>query len=69
MLHTPHYLGKNDHKLKIRTIPANSLYFQNSFFPKVIHDWNELPEDIVCSESINSFLTNLRKLKANKTTF
>ena len=30
-------------------------YRQFSFFPRTIREWNELPEDIVCASSVESF--------------
>lgn len=64
ILLTPYFIGKNDHELKIRTISANHLHFQNSFFPKAIHEWNKLDMDIVDSENKRSFATKLRQIKA-----
>ena len=42
------------------TVPrALTSYYQMSFFPKTIHDWNNLPYQIIESDSINLFLNRL----------
>ena len=45
---------------------ANSTIKQNSFNHRVINDWNNLSNDIVCAESINSFKTLLDKFWQSK---
>lgn len=49
-LKQPTYVSpRTDHCLKIRELNSRINTFKYSFFPKTIHDWNALPEEIVCS--------------------
>lgn len=38
-------------------------YFQKSFFPKTISDWNALPLDVKSAPSLSSFKTKIRNIK------
>ena len=42
-------------------ISCRSHPFFGSFYPKTIRDWNALPELLVNKESVDSFVTNLKK--------
>ena len=39
---------------------------QHSFSHRVINDWNQLPDYVVLSESLNSFKSNLNKCWRDK---
>ena len=39
----PCYKGRSGHPKKIRRIQLRLLPYHQSFFPRTIHDWNNLP--------------------------
>ena len=45
----------------IRTIPANTNLYYNSFYPSPLQDWNNLPQEIKESSSVASFKYQLNK--------
>jgi len=49
-----------NHPFKYQTIKANTTNFKNSFFVKVVPEWNSLPAAAVCSVSITGFKSKLR---------
>ena len=49
------------HRLKVAKPPAVSSVRQNHFSTQVVSDWNALPEEIVCSPSVNAFKSALDK--------
>lgn len=57
----PTYVSRRlDHTLKIREMPARTNAFMNSFFPRTIQTWNQLPRDIIQVASDDKFLVALR---------
>ena len=58
-----HYIGRNDHNSKVCIITARHKYFQNSFFPRTICDWNSLPQDMIDINNKLSFANSLKKLR------
>ena len=53
------YVLRNEHNFP--EIRSRTSSYQNSFFPKTIHNWNELDNDIKSSDSLEKFI---RKLNA-----
>ena len=53
------YNSRYYHPLHFTVPRASTSYYQMSFFPKTIHDWNNLPYQIIESDSINLFLNRL----------
>lgn len=51
----PDYLSRKDHKNKVKRITAGTKYFENSFFPRTIVEWNQLPESIVDQPTVKKF--------------
>ena len=51
----PSYVGRNDHRKKIRRLQSRLLPYHNSFFPKTIRDWNRLSTEIIEAESVMDF--------------
>ena len=49
------------HRLKVTKKPAISCVRRNHFATRVVSDWNALPEDIVCSPSVNALKNRLDK--------
>ena len=49
------------HRLKVAKKPAISRVRRNHFASRVVSDWNALPEDIVCSPSVNALKNRLDK--------
>ena len=47
------------HSHKFRTIRAKTEAYRQSFFPRTIPDWNQLPPSIVEAPSIDSFKARL----------
>lgn len=70
---TPEYLNEpmpeaHDHPYNLRqrgaaNFNAHTSYFQKSFFPKTITDWNTLPRDVKKAPSLSSFKTKIRNIK------
>jgi hypothetical protein len=46
----------------IQPIHSNTLYFQYSFFPRTIADWNRLPTTIIAAPSIVAFRSQLTQV-------
>ena len=42
--------------------PSQTAAYRNSFFPRTISEWNELPEIIVSAQSLNIFKDRLNEL-------
>ena len=55
------YMLRNIHN--IPQFRARTSTFLDSFFPQTIQDWNNLPNDIQSSESIETFVRRLNKDK------
>ena len=51
----PCYVGRKDHRKKVRRIQSRILPYHNSFFPKTIRDWNVLSPDAIETQSIKEF--------------
>ena len=49
------------HRLKVAKKPAISRVRRNHFATRVVSNWNALPEDIVCSPSVNALKNRLDK--------
>lgn len=49
------------HPWKLEKPRAKTKIRQNTFSNRVINDWNNLPAEVVCSETINSFKNGLEK--------
>lgn len=63
-------LGRSDHSLKLCRLSAGYKFYQYSFFPRTIIEWNQLNEETVSSQSKNSFLSSLKRyLKTNDVVF
>ena len=50
----PHYLTRG-HKFKLYKCAPKSKMRENYFTVRVVNDWNSLPENVVCSPSLNAF--------------
>ena len=50
----PHYLTRG-HKFKLYKCAPKSKMRENFFTVRVVNDWNSLPENVVCSPSVNAF--------------
>lgn len=59
----PNYIGHNDHIMKICRMQASHQFFQWSFFPRGICEWNSLPEHVVTAPTIDSFSSRLEKFR------
>ena len=57
----PCYVGRNDHRKKIRRLQSRVLQYHNSFFPRTIREWNKLPAEILETESAQEFKRMLIK--------
>lgn len=53
--------ARTNHDKSIRPFISRCNSFKYSYFPSVIEIWNNLPRDIVSSESLESFTANLEK--------
>lgn len=53
---------RTNHNKTIRPYSAKNNTFKYSFFPRVIDDWNKLPEEIVNSTSAQSFAETLTSM-------
>ena len=51
----PCYVGRNDHRKKIRRLQSRILPYHTSFFPKTIRDWNRLSQNTMNVESLKDF--------------
>lgn len=61
----PTYVShRTDHSMKIREYRCRVNIFKYTFFPKTIHDWNDLPDHIVTAPP-SSFSTHLQRLMFN----
>lgn len=52
---------RSNHPNKFRTIRASTEVYRNSYFPRTIPQWNNLPSQTVTSSTIDSFKNNLTK--------
>lgn len=50
-----------NHNKCFQTFQCKSSEYKNSYFPKTVIDWNNLPEQVVCAETVQSFKTALIK--------
>ena len=50
---------RGSHKLKYQIPKVTKDVFKFSFFPRTLKDWNNLPEEIVVSDSLNIFKDRL----------
>lgn len=50
---------RSNHQNKFREIRASSTIYQNSFFPRTIPTWNNLPSELVDSVSLDTFKNRL----------
>lgn len=61
-LKEPSYVSpRTDHHLKVREYRCRINLFKYSFFPRTIHEWNNLPADVI-SSTPSSFSTALKNL-------
>ncbi|KAK3085893.1 hypothetical protein FSP39_010100 [Pinctada imbricata] len=51
----PLRFSRNMHSLSFQIPSCRTQIRQNSFFPRTIKDWNQLPLDTVMSDSVESF--------------
>ena len=51
----PNYIGRHDHRRKIRRIQSRLLPYHNSVFPRTIREWNNLSAAVLEIESFNEF--------------
>jgi len=49
------YNTRQFHPLHFMVPWSSTTYYQMSFFPKTIRDWNKLPHRVIESDSINEF--------------
>ena len=47
------------HSFKYRVLKISKDVFKFSFFPRTIKEWNSLPSEIVCADSLSQFKNNL----------
>ena len=52
---TAPFRQRRKHSQQLNLIQCRTAYRQNSFFPKTIRDWNELPETAVTAETLETF--------------
>ena len=57
--HPANRIGWNDHSLKRQMLYARTDCFKYSYFIRTAIEWNNLPENIVQSPSLNTFKTSL----------
>ena len=50
---------RKSHNIQLKEVFARTDVFKYSYVPQTVKDWNELPDDIVSSESLSSFKTRL----------
>ena len=60
----PSYIGRRDHSMKLRLFQCKRNYYADSFFPATVRKWNELPASTFLCDSADTFLRNLRLLRA-----
>ena len=51
----PNYIGRHDHRRKIRRMQSRLLPYHNSFFPRTIREWNSLSGALLEIESVDEF--------------
>ena len=51
----PCYMGRSDHPKKIRRIQSRLLPYHQSFFPRTIRDWNNLPRGVMGARTLGEF--------------
>lgn len=51
----PCYVGRSDHRKKIRRLQSRLLPYHNSFFPRTIREWNRLSDEMLKMENIQEF--------------
>jgi hypothetical protein len=64
-LHPPSYSARNDHGEKIRRYQCRRDYFQNSFFPRSIIEWNAISGGITSLISEQEFRSAVRSRRVN----
>ena len=57
--------GRNQHSLAFQLSSASKDVYKYSFFPKIIRDWNDLPEPLISSselsdDSVSKFTSRVR---------
>ena len=57
-----HFLTFNRNGVHIQPILARTQYYQYSFFPRTVSDWNQLPRDILSAQNLAAFKTNVAAL-------
>ena len=53
-------VGRNDHHLKLHIPHARTDSLKYSYFIRTAHDWNDLPQNVVQSPTLNIFKTSLQ---------
>ena len=56
---TANRLTRQYHPLRYMIPPSRTNYHMNSFYPRTIRNWNNLPTSVIDSDSINAFQRNL----------
>ena len=51
---------RRNHYLHYIPPSSSTTYFQKSFFPRTIIDWNNLPNNIIESDTLDYFISSLR---------
>ena len=54
-------IGRNDNTFKMHVPYARTDYYMKSFYPQTINEWNQLPQTVVNSQSLNTFKSALVK--------
>ena len=52
-----------NNKKSFQTISAKSDIFKNSYFVRTVYDWNKLSDNIVNSDTVESFKANLTNIQ------
>lgn len=55
-------LTRSSHSFRLDEYPHHTTLFKQSFFPRTIHDWNALPENVLQSSTLSSFVHALVNL-------
>jgi hypothetical protein len=55
------------HSLKLYKQSCRLVMRKNTFFPRIVNQWNDLSEEVITSESLNVFKTRLNLLWSDKT--
>ena len=51
---------RNSHAFKYRVPRATKDIFKYSFYPRALTEWNSLPKEIVLSETLDNFKSELK---------